>query len=500
MIERTKQLIPLETLIGTINGKYKDKVYTFQIFYGNACLPFVDGKMLHLNEKAYYKKLEEFFLSKEGQEYIIPPKSEILAVCAQVIENDKLGMYKEARKEEPKAEAEERSMDTDTSDQTGSSVENPAETELKNDIENIDTEKSTESEAKRDNDGTEKEEQVIDEKQQEETLDSETQNASNEDVVNEENSTANIPDETEEAEKEKTTLKEDVEETSTLVTDEKVSVETDVEVTVKEEIAEEPVKEDDEGSINSDADKKEEDPNENLTSNEKEISVTSEDDSVEAEKEKIEENTEKYDPYKNSIDAIFNNASLNENGNENTVQSVDEKTSTDVDKNVDENLNINIENKDINLLLKAIKEISEENKKTSKRIDAMIASEEERIYIPVEEDITKEQMRNETLELVKEELIKNNTKLEKNNKLIKNLLCISVIFNLIIMILVPVSHIVFGANSPLSLNNGDNVEVHAIVHDSNGGEDQYSLLGTFNIENGQVVENNNSNPTESPAN
>lgn len=92
-IERTKTLIPMETIVGVINLTIDGTTRTFQIYYGGALNPWLDdNNMLIAPNDLYEKKLKEFF-ENEGQEYIIPSKTEIASVCAEVKNNYVKGLY-----------------------------------------------------------------------------------------------------------------------------------------------------------------------------------------------------------------------------------------------------------------------------------------------------------------------------------------------------------------------------------------------------------------------
>lgn len=92
MIERTKTLLPMQTVIGVINLPIKGQTRTFQILYGGALNPWFEGQMLIAPFNLYENQLRNFF-ENEGKEYIIPSRTEIAQVCADVKNNYLNGLY-----------------------------------------------------------------------------------------------------------------------------------------------------------------------------------------------------------------------------------------------------------------------------------------------------------------------------------------------------------------------------------------------------------------------
>lgn len=92
MIERTKTLLPMQTVIGVINLPIKGQTRTFQILYGGALNPWFEGQMLIAPDNLYENQLRNFF-ENEGREYIIPSRTEIAQVCAEVKNNYLAGLY-----------------------------------------------------------------------------------------------------------------------------------------------------------------------------------------------------------------------------------------------------------------------------------------------------------------------------------------------------------------------------------------------------------------------
>lgn len=109
---RTKQLLPLQTVIGAINLNIKGRMQTFNVLYSGAMLPWIDGKMLFVPEKRYNAMLRDFFLN-EGKEYIIPSVTQIAQDRANVINaytEGRLGdMYAKEEEKETQQVAEESS-------------------------------------------------------------------------------------------------------------------------------------------------------------------------------------------------------------------------------------------------------------------------------------------------------------------------------------------------------------------------------------------------------
>lgn len=87
-IERNIPLEPLRTLVGSLMGKYKGRRVTFQIYYGNVCLPveYIDGKITHLKEATYINVLRQFLTTQEGMHYIVPDKTEIQQININMLE------------------------------------------------------------------------------------------------------------------------------------------------------------------------------------------------------------------------------------------------------------------------------------------------------------------------------------------------------------------------------------------------------------------------------
>lgn len=92
MPERTKKLIPLQTIVGAININVKGQLTTFNVLYSGAMVPWINGEMLFLQGKRYNDMLRDFF-ENEGREYIIPTVTEINQIQAAVINDYKAGKF-----------------------------------------------------------------------------------------------------------------------------------------------------------------------------------------------------------------------------------------------------------------------------------------------------------------------------------------------------------------------------------------------------------------------
>lgn len=128
-VQRTKTLIPMETVIGVINLTIEGVTRTFQIYYGGALNPWFKGNMLIAPNDVYESKLKDFF-ENDGQEYIIPSKTEIASVCAEVRNNYVKGLYHDKQENivndviVPFMESEESSQEVQVEEETIDSNEN----------------------------------------------------------------------------------------------------------------------------------------------------------------------------------------------------------------------------------------------------------------------------------------------------------------------------------------------------------------------------------------
>lgn len=128
-VQRTKTLIPMETVIGVINLTIEGVTRTFQIYYGGALNPWFKGNMLIAPNDVYESKLKDFF-ENDGQEYIIPSKTEIASVCAEVRNNYVKGLYHDKQENivndviVPFMESEESSQKVQVEENTVEPIEN----------------------------------------------------------------------------------------------------------------------------------------------------------------------------------------------------------------------------------------------------------------------------------------------------------------------------------------------------------------------------------------
>lgn len=94
MSEYKKKLEPLGTVIGALSVKLPDgSFHTFQVLYGGALYPWVDGKMQYVKQDMYKKILRDFLNSEEGKEYEVPTETEIMEVRTEILNNDRKGLY-----------------------------------------------------------------------------------------------------------------------------------------------------------------------------------------------------------------------------------------------------------------------------------------------------------------------------------------------------------------------------------------------------------------------
>lgn len=111
MPERTKKLIPLQTIVGAININIKGQLTTFNVLYSGAMVPWINGEMLFLQGKRYNDMLRDFF-ENEGREYIIPTVTEINQIQATVINDYKAGKFIDPNANENQEEQAEEENDT----------------------------------------------------------------------------------------------------------------------------------------------------------------------------------------------------------------------------------------------------------------------------------------------------------------------------------------------------------------------------------------------------
>ena len=83
MTQRTKKLEVGRTKIATVRAKYKGVSGNFDVLYGNICIPYVDGKMMILPKEKYLDLLKSF-LKNEGVEYIAPTLEEASTIADRV--------------------------------------------------------------------------------------------------------------------------------------------------------------------------------------------------------------------------------------------------------------------------------------------------------------------------------------------------------------------------------------------------------------------------------
>lgn len=127
---RTKQLVLKETLIGRVEGKWKNIPMNFNIYYGNYCVP--DRKiediddMLMLPIAQYINLLKQFLASKRGKEFIIPN--------VEQINNDVMLIRTEYNLNKRKEEA---SKDDDVNDKDSNDTANIVEQDAEIDESNL---------------------------------------------------------------------------------------------------------------------------------------------------------------------------------------------------------------------------------------------------------------------------------------------------------------------------------------------------------------------------
>ena len=192
MAQRTKKLEIGQTKIATVRAKYKGIAGNFDVYYGNICVPYVNGKMMILPKEKYLNLLKSF-LRNEGDEYIAPTIEEASNIADRVWAKYEENMRRKKEEERLKAEAEkerlaklaEESSERDSNEPkeqaSDNSLEEQGEEPEKSDVpskEALDTEESANhayeeeeserKEEKKEEDNYEHEPEVVETSKQEE--------------------------------------------------------------------------------------------------------------------------------------------------------------------------------------------------------------------------------------------------------------------------------------------------------------------------------------------
>ncbi len=109
MAQRTKKLEIGQTKIATVRAKYKGIAGNFDVYYGNTCVPYVNGKMMILPKEKYLNLLKSF-LRNEGDEYIAPTIEEASNIADRVWAKYEENMRHKKEEERMKAEAEKERL------------------------------------------------------------------------------------------------------------------------------------------------------------------------------------------------------------------------------------------------------------------------------------------------------------------------------------------------------------------------------------------------------
>lgn len=109
MAQRTKKLEIGQTKIATVRAKYKGIAGNFDVYYGNICVPYVNGKMMILPKEKYLNLLKSF-LRNEGDEYIAPTIEEASNIADRVWAKYEENMRHKKEEERLKAEAEKERL------------------------------------------------------------------------------------------------------------------------------------------------------------------------------------------------------------------------------------------------------------------------------------------------------------------------------------------------------------------------------------------------------
>lgn len=108
-----KQLVPKETVIGSITANLNGKPSEYKILYGNWASPKVNGIDMHLSNDAYEKMLTDFLRSAEGEEFDAPSDQE-KAKLRRDVELD-IKIQEEKRNSQPKKKPESEPEKVDNS-------------------------------------------------------------------------------------------------------------------------------------------------------------------------------------------------------------------------------------------------------------------------------------------------------------------------------------------------------------------------------------------------
>lgn len=125
MSENKRKLEPLETVVGALTAKMPDGSFqTFQVLYGGALYPWVNGKMQYVKQDTYKNILRDFLNTEEGRQYEVPTETEIMQVRTEILNNDRLGLYKltnaeddvNSQEENSEASQAQEKLETETND------------------------------------------------------------------------------------------------------------------------------------------------------------------------------------------------------------------------------------------------------------------------------------------------------------------------------------------------------------------------------------------------
>lgn len=118
MSENKRKLEPLETVVGALTAKMPDGSFqTFQVLYGGALYPWVNGKMQYVKQDTYKNILRDFLNTEEGRQYEVPTETEIMQVRTEILNNDRLGLYKLTNTEDDVNSQEENSEANQTQEE-----------------------------------------------------------------------------------------------------------------------------------------------------------------------------------------------------------------------------------------------------------------------------------------------------------------------------------------------------------------------------------------------
>lgn len=506
-MERTKKLELLQTQIGSITARKPDGTFVpFIVLYGGGMLPWINGKMKHLNEKKYREILRNFLEGKngkEGLEYIVPTETQIAQDLATVLNNDRNGMYvlidpnEEKRKQEESESTKEEVEDNKpleepisenlATEETKNSKEEPASQEelpAKEDVADsnsptLETDEKVENSYESTMEDTQETENPLDNEgivdEHKETLQEETKEPISEAAISQDEDKLEAKEEVAEISnepKEESVLSINESQINNVV-NQLIGGENISDNTGEFDFGDASLMNDEE--INkqvSDIDnafqglkKQEEIANKKAQEEQEVLTKPTEMEQV-AEETKEEVSTAPVEPIAQKEREIDNTKAEKVIDNE----------------KVDELINIvKSQDETITALKESLFRLELANKENTREIRKDISYANTKVGEAVK-----------PLAEFKPENVGDNSKpikaLESQVKTMKLVTIICLLITIITAVLVPLCSVI-NLKDELNLSNNDEVELHAVIHGEDGENDNYVLIGTFTVEDGVVTFN-----------